>query len=40
MAASSAFRTILERKLVSSRTFTQTFLQSILSCIDNRDQGQ
>ncbi|XP_069691176.1 serine/threonine-protein phosphatase 4 regulatory subunit 4-like isoform X3 [Periplaneta americana] len=37
LAASSTFLTILEKKLVHPRTFTQTFLQSILSSIDSRD---
>ncbi|GFG30947.1 hypothetical protein Cfor_04044 [Coptotermes formosanus] len=37
LAASSTFLTILEKKLVHPRTFTQTFLQSILSTIDSRD---
>ncbi|XP_021926333.1 serine/threonine-protein phosphatase 4 regulatory subunit 4-like isoform X3 [Zootermopsis nevadensis] len=37
LAASSTFLMILEKKLVHPRTFTQTFLQSILSFIDSRD---
>ncbi|PNF28861.1 hypothetical protein B7P43_G04431 [Cryptotermes secundus] len=37
LAASSTFLTILEKKLVHPRTFTQTFLQGILSSIDSRD---
>jgi len=39
LAASSTFLTILEKKLVHPRTFTQTFLQSILSSIDSSDPG-
>jgi hypothetical protein len=39
VAASSTFLTILEKKLVHPHTFTQTFLQSILSTIDSRDPG-
>jgi hypothetical protein len=39
LAASSTFLTILEKKLVHPRTFTQTFLQGILSSIDSRDPG-
>jgi hypothetical protein len=38
-AASSTFLTILEKKLVHPYTFTQTFLQGILSSIDSRDPG-
>ncbi|XP_015126876.1 serine/threonine-protein phosphatase 4 regulatory subunit 4 isoform X1 [Diachasma alloeum] len=37
VAASSTFKTILEQKLVSPSTFTQTFLQSILNSLDTRD---
>ncbi|XP_063973326.1 serine/threonine-protein phosphatase 4 regulatory subunit 4-like isoform X2 [Diachasmimorpha longicaudata] len=36
-AASSTFKKILEQKLVSPSTFTQTFLQSILNSLDTRD---
>ncbi|XP_043276579.1 serine/threonine-protein phosphatase 4 regulatory subunit 4-like isoform X2 [Venturia canescens] len=37
MAASTTFKTILEQRLVSHSTFTQTFLQSILNSLDSRD---
>ncbi|KAL0122347.1 hypothetical protein PUN28_007226 [Cardiocondyla obscurior] len=37
IAASSTFKTILEQKLVSHNVFSQTFLQSILSCLESRD---
>lgn len=37
MIASSTFRTILEQKLVPPSVFTQTFLASIVACIDSRD---
>ncbi|KAG8042706.1 hypothetical protein G9C98_005341 [Cotesia typhae] len=39
VAASSTFKTILEQRLVSHSTFTQTFLQSILNSLDSKDQG-
>ncbi|XP_057326164.1 serine/threonine-protein phosphatase 4 regulatory subunit 4-like isoform X4 [Microplitis mediator] len=38
VAASSTFKTILEQRLVSHSTFTQTFLQSILNSLDSKDQ--
>ncbi|KAK0172362.1 hypothetical protein PV328_005690 [Microctonus aethiopoides] len=39
VAASSTFKTILEQRLVSHSTFTETFLQSILNSLDSRDQN-
>lgn len=40
VAASTTFKTILEKRLVSHSTFTQTFLQSILNSLDSRDPGK
>lgn len=40
IAASSTFKTILEQKLVSHNVFSQTFLQSILNSLENRDPGK
>ncbi|XP_068083242.1 uncharacterized protein [Anabrus simplex] len=37
MAASHTFLTILEKKLVHPRTFTQTFLHSIVSSLESKD---
>nr|XP_050848748.1 serine/threonine-protein phosphatase 4 regulatory subunit 4-like isoform X1 [Vespula vulgaris] len=37
IAASSTFKTILERKLISHTIFSQTFLQSILNSLESRD---
>lgn len=39
IAASAAFKTILEQKLVTQTIFTQLFLQSILTSLDNKDFG-
>lgn len=39
IAASSTFKTILERKLISHTIFSQTFLQSILNSLESRDPG-
>uniref|UniRef100_T1IPS6 TOG domain-containing protein n=1 Tax=Strigamia maritima TaxID=126957 RepID=T1IPS6_STRMM len=38
LEASNSFLTILERELVPATTFTQTFLQSILTSVDSKDQ--
>ena len=37
--SSAVFREILEQGLVSLPSYTQTFLQTILMCVNNKDPG-
>lgn len=39
MAASVIFKQVLEQRLVSHSTFTEVFLQSILSSLESREPG-
>lgn len=39
IAASNSILSILEKNLLNTNTFTQTFLQSILVSIDSKDPG-
>jgi len=36
----SVFLDILQQGLVPVQNYTQTFLQTILSCVDNKDPGR
>jgi len=40
LAASSAFIQILRKDLVPVQNYAQTFLQTILSSVDNKDPGE
>jgi hypothetical protein len=40
MAAAVIFKQVLEQRLVSNSTFTEVFLQSILSSLDSREPGK
>ena len=40
LAAASAFLQILDKKLVSVEDFRKTFLQTILTSVDNKNEGE